>query len=424
MEAFKDEFSDPYVFEQISGMVKDSMSFNIDSHILSNTCQNPALKRHVTKLVMPTLTLFQQMKSNDKDIIDKSTALSWIYVGLLQLHLLLPSSPLDPAQKPLVKSMQLDHRILDLKTKLTLNGWESKLNFCFDVPNPNDALKLKDEINHVVERREKFKKKSVQRPDNVANFVDLYREMHSFANTIGNIDKVLELAKSITSDGEIKKNSLLRSKEQNWQTSACAFCARIYSKFQSYEDIVIPFLNAVRAIQHGLRKLIGMQNNKELLSFQKLLKNVVNTFLHYPNGNLKDISWLSNETYVEKINKALSLFTKKFEDDSNFSIKQPKISNDSFSMQLATMAHLELMGRMQSSSNKVNNICAKQIMKIFFSIVEKWKNSIIEDENELRAKNINSIMESEEEKTEKCYRKLFPDHSREFLEIINQVENK
>ena len=241
MEAFKDEFSDPYVFEQISGMVKDSMSFNIDSHILSNTCQNPALKRHVTKLVMPTLTLFQQMKSNDKDIIDKSTALSWIYVGLLQLHLLLPSSSLDPAQKPLVKSMQLDHRILDLKTKITLNGCESKLNFCFDVPNPNDALKLKDEINHVVERREKFKKKSVQRPDNEANFVDLYREMHSFANTIGNIDKVLELAKSITSDGEIKKNSLLRSKEQNWQTSACAFCARIYSKFQSYEDTVTPF---------------------------------------------------------------------------------------------------------------------------------------------------------------------------------------
>ena len=173
-----------------------------------------------------------------------------------------------------------------------------------------------------------------------------------------------------------------------------------------------------------VKKVDWNANNKELLSFQKLLKNVVNTFLHYPNGNFKDTSWLSNETYVEKINKALSLFTKKIEDDSNFSIKQPKISNDSFSMQLAIMAHLELMGRMQSSSNKVNNICAKQIMKIFFSIVEKWKNSVIEDENELRAKNINSIMESEEEKTEKHYLELFPDHSREFLEIINQVENK
>ena len=43
MEAFKDEFSDPYVFEQMSGVVKDSMFFNVDSHILSNTCQNHLL---------------------------------------------------------------------------------------------------------------------------------------------------------------------------------------------------------------------------------------------------------------------------------------------------------------------------------------------------------------------------------------------
>lgn len=209
-------------------------------------------------------------------------ALAWLYLGLLRLHLLIPTSPLDPARKPAAKMSQLDLYLESLASQLTVMKLDSGLESGNFAPSSPEALSLLEKAEKASTKRANQAKKKVERPDDAAPFAHLFQETKHFAKTTANIDPVLSLSDLIQTDAE--KGS---SSEINWQSNASAFNARITSFFVAYEDVTLPLVAAVNMIQHGLRQLVYSQGKtEEKVTVEGRVVALSDRLLRFPMGDM------------------------------------------------------------------------------------------------------------------------------------------
>jgi hypothetical protein len=220
-------------------------------------------------------------------------AQAWIYIGLFRLHLLIPSSPIDPGRKPAAKVEQLDWIIKDVSSNILSHSLQSGVsNGDFGPESPVTRL-LRDQRAKYSKKRSSQEKKIIERPPNSPPFHDLYRELHHFCKTVAGIDGVTNIAKLIEGSDE----SCFRSQETNWQCSAASFCNRLFTVYAMYMDVTLPCINEIKSIQRGLRELA--LSRTEFFHSAPLIQ-AQDSFLMYPFTHEDFATQLTEESWEER----------------------------------------------------------------------------------------------------------------------------
>ena len=241
------------------------------------------------------LLCMQQVRCSPQLYV-KDIGKCWVYVGLLRLRILLPSSPIDPATKSLIKADQIVKEMSSyenqIRAYLLLSSLSGRsLNPPYTQPLVNRIIDMKSKLINL-------EKKSVHRPSDSAPFSDVYFELRHAIDSLGSTDILFDLIRrcdhnlNIISRDSINNNyntssngsssnmnanmvesygkdstpdalgSLKQCMEEevNWQQSALAFIERTSASTSillPYEDIVSPVLSGLQNISFGLRMFVG-----------------------------------------------------------------------------------------------------------------------------------------------------------------------
>lgn len=255
VEAFCDDFdSEDYVI--IRDLISDLASANISVLLdLLKRCKNRIFISCVDDLLRPLISSLSKVSKNVD--VDENRALCWVFVGLLRVHLVTPSSPLDPGLKPIAKVEQYNLRLQ--KTHAVVQAYRVGSGLVSGDFNPDFlALRdLQDESRLLGEKRKKQSNKKVERPSTAAPFVQLYRDVHRFKNAMTRLDVVRPIVSAIQQVGKTPSAKAAALKvESSWQNTAGSFCQRLRTRYRAYEDVTMPFLVAVGCVQRGFRELL------------------------------------------------------------------------------------------------------------------------------------------------------------------------
>ena len=234
------------------------------------SCESKFLKQHGAELTVPLVRHLKSSESADKDTVEwrRHIAHAWVYLGVLRLNLLLPSSPIDPGRRPAAKAEELSRVLGVIGSDLMSHNLHSGLAFGDFDPDSIATQQLKTLASLKSTKRARQQKKIVERPSDAPPFQDLFRELHHFNRTVASLTAILSMLESF--DRGERKDA--RFREVNWQCSASAFCSRLSTVYRMYEDVTIPCINEIRSIQRGLRALSVHQfdsaDSKFVIKFQ------------------------------------------------------------------------------------------------------------------------------------------------------------
>lgn len=225
---------------------------------------------------------------------------AWVQVGLLQLHLTLPQTPVDPATKSAVKA-----RLLTVETNLSKKQMKaSHLQAVLSGSSPVtlDMAEISVTIRQTEHQIAVLSARAVQRPSDAPSFDELFSELRGACDGLANIERTITLVKkamdsftilqqaihawshatnslstSSSSAGsaavknqtavvEKAKNSAIAAfdtlsicarEELSWQGSVAAFTERCCLYFYAYEDVYSPILAAMQSLSTGMRLSVG-----------------------------------------------------------------------------------------------------------------------------------------------------------------------
>eukprot|EP00563_Minutocellus_polymorphus_P011097 CAMPEP_0181061420 /NCGR_PEP_ID=MMETSP1070-20121207/22512_1 /TAXON_ID=265543 /ORGANISM="Minutocellus polymorphus, Strain NH13" /LENGTH=5087 /DNA_ID=CAMNT_0023141375 /DNA_START=277 /DNA_END=15540 /DNA_ORIENTATION=+ len=389
-----------------------------------NSCRNEPFRTLLQKVALPLIVTVRKLRCN-RDVDggpprQEQFALAWLYLGLLRLHLLVPTSPLDPARKPAAKMSQLDLYLESLASQLTVRKLDSGLESGDFAPSSPEALSLLEKAEKASAKRANQAKKRVERPGDAPPFAHLFQETRHFAKTTANIDRVLSLSQLIQTDTE-KGASL----ETNWQSNGSAFIARISSFFSAYEDVTLPLIAAVNMLQQGLRQLVYSQSKvEEDFSVEGRVVALSDRLLRYPMGDIFNPVVMGGD--VDLVSKAMGNLRSTSTDE--LGARQKGSVKTQLSVLMASLARtaaaaVEFQHR-YGARDALSNHVARETMS---AIVTAWQRmdsntESVSDQQPKDDKHIYGATESDEEKTERLFREQFPDHGKEFNTILEAVE--
>lgn len=183
----------------------------------------------------------------------KQCALASVYLGLLRLNLLAPDTPLDPGKAPVGKVALITRRLTDIKSSVTamlLNSGFVEGDF---TPKSDHVMELLSDAELLAKNRISQRKKIIERVQFAPSYHELFMAIRDFLTFTCGISTVLELI-DLISDNEISKGEpqVSRRRIHNWQRTAAAFCRRLSSDFEAYEDVTMGIVDSIRMIQDGL----------------------------------------------------------------------------------------------------------------------------------------------------------------------------
>ena len=374
--------------------------FNVLNEIL-NKCNHRVFQALLSKVILPLFTILNEVKSKKSD---EDIALAMAYIGLLRFHIFAPATSMDPGRRPAAKVKQLDAYQLYLSSNLAAKRMEFGLSTGCFAPSDSESCAMLQECSRVHKKCLNQMKKQVERSPNAPPFLQLFREVQHFAKTVAKIDIVISLLECIRSVKSDNNNNIVSSaweKELNWQSSASAFCSRISSHYAYYEDVTIPFLAAIRNLQDGIRCFAQFFLGKNSKLDDELL-HIQDGLIQFPMGN----------TFEKFDPKSLDHI---FNGVTNSNI----VSSDRAAKQCQLLYLFSILSRMNiqvSSKGSIDPYFIQNASFIFHSIVKAWYHS----EEQVEIKSSEKI--TDEESEECAFREQFPDHGKEFRQIIEEIE--
>ena len=330
---------------------------------------------------------------------------AWVYIGLLRLHLLLPSSPIDPGRKPAAKAEQLDCAISDISSNILSICLHSGLADGDFAPDSPTSRVLLNQRERDLKKQLRQQKKIIQRPPNSPPFYDLYRELHHFCKTVS-VEKVSSLVEIIkTSSG-----SNYRSQEVNLQCSATAFCSRLSAVYSMYEDVTIPCISEIQSIQRGLRELSICRAQS---SHSSSIIQTQDSLLIYPFAHNDHSNQLTEECVLNCVEELLLQFGL-----SARARSKVEVANIVRSCHLASLLRLQLTSRLDRSHSSLSQVDFRCATSSLSFIATASTNCLDQTPNEGNT----NVHESEEEREERELREYFPDHCAEFQRIITRLD--
>ena len=400
-----------YLALNVLGAFQEEFGVTNVAHLLSNDvselvaifskCQNKIVREHIMKLAVPLIENLKALESSDmgNSLWRRHSAHAWIHIGLLRLHLMIPSSPIDPGRKPAEKVEQLNLFLDDVSSKLSSHSLHFGMTSGDFAPDTSATKQLFTLAEQASKKKAGQQKKIIERPPNSPPFQELFREIHNFCRTVASTSNVLSLADAV----ENQPNS--RSQEINWQYSAAAFSDRLSSVYSMYEDITIPCLNEIRSIQHGLRELA--LNCDDSFRAGAIVK-MQDALLTYPIVNKSFPHHLTNQSYVDVVKELSNRF------GVDGCAKQD-VGAILRSLELATLMRLQVGSRM-NRQNKLHGETLDQVNSMFASLAQSAGIDSISTDTTGNG--------TDEDQEEKELREYFPDHGAEFQRIVAKSEEE
>ena len=405
---FQDVFQGENI--DITKLLNSPPSNSSDVAVVLKSCQHNAFQTHFSKLMIPLVETLQLLNVTKEGSLlwKRSVSRAWIYVGLLRLHLVIPSSPIDPGRKPAAKVEQLNWFLGNLSSNLRSYSLHFGLSSGEFNPDSSMTKKLVAQGEIASRKRISQEKKIIERPSNASPFLDLFREIHHFCKTVATVDNVLALADLI--ENPCPETSF-RSQEVNWQCSATAFCNRLSTFYSMYEDVTIPCMNEIRILQRGLRELA--LSNVESSQFYPVVQTQ-DKLLEYPFRNNVFSPNITEESLSNVLRDMLLQFGV---NKGNGAKHDTAMIHQSYL--LATLVRLQLYLKMHNLTN-VNSSILGDLNVMFSSLANS---SRFDTEEDKRTQSEGHTTVDESEQNEKVLREYFPDHGAEFERIIRAVDD-
>ena len=181
----------------------------------------------------------------------ESVAKAWVYLGLLRIMLLLPSSPLDPSQKQALKKESNNARKGKLEHILDVKESSEKVWSGGIAANDPLAVEIKISLENIFNTNKTLQEKIVYRPSHGSSFVELYHDLHSASNNLFGEGKILDIFDYLQEKAYVTKS--VESVEETWQSTSNQFIKQTSSKYAPFEDVTVPVLTAMYYVKHGVR---------------------------------------------------------------------------------------------------------------------------------------------------------------------------
>ena len=325
---------------------------------------------------------------------EEKVAESWVYLGLLNLHLSLPSTPLDPALKPAAKAASILSKLKHLGVKGEVKRW---LEVVENGGGEEFELEGWERSKGKLERQ---KKKVVCRLGGGAGFKGLYYESWSYARSLGSVDTVISVLRG-------------SQNEENWQEATSEFLERLKDGYEGYEDMAGVEVG-VGCIRKGLRlRRAGGSNTEDEVGGKA--REITKILLEYPYNFTKDwheeLGGIVSEACMKELGKEVGAFMKKRRMGGSTAKQTLGVQ---MSVLFAVLCRASLMVRVNNSLPSVVTAC-------FGNIVSAWIEAerLRKEEEEEEGKE-----EGEEEREERLLREQFPDFSKEYMDIVHKMERR
>ncbi|CAB9508662.1 Nuclear chaperone required for maturation and nuclear export of pre-60S ribosome subunits (By similarity) [Seminavis robusta] len=352
---------------------------------LACSCKHSLFQELLNPVVEPLLrTLGNGWKAATDPERRKEQTLAKIYTGLLRFHLLLPESPLDPAQRPRAKATLLTSQVSQLRAQVAAARLSSGYRYGDFSPNDPCIQKLEHEGALLATKISSQKKKIVERSNRAPPFLELYRELQVFATNFCRTETVSELI-SLVQDSETPHKA--RERSSHWLTNVSTGCERLCCYFGAYEDVVVPLVDAIRLMHEGVKKFVDLRlpRTKALPKQAPALQ----FFLRFPLGDTIDGFGDCHET-METARTAIKGGVRCHR-----------------TMGLALLSRLTILKQSHGQNSRTTKLCSA----IFDSLV---------DPENVANEEIDSRSSSEQE--ERSFREQFPDHWKEFQGLLERTE--
>ena len=244
-----------------------TVSQNLINASLPAGCRSPVLSALLDSCLLPVLRLLAR-----KDVWncpwDHPVAIgrAWALAGLLQVHLSLPSLPVDPAAKAGVKAMLLDTELRGCSRRISVGHALSSL-----AGGAGITASVVVEVKRAVEldtKAGRLRSIAIQRPPASRPFPDVFFELRDAVDSLGRVDTVISLMDRLeeTCAAVIRSNSRANienlrhcvQEEFAWQGSAAAVLDRALGQSMNvYADVCSPILSGLQHISSGLRLVSG-----------------------------------------------------------------------------------------------------------------------------------------------------------------------
>ncbi|GAX24956.1 midasin [Fistulifera solaris] len=204
-----------------------------------------------------------------------------VLCGLLRFQLSIPDSPADPGQKAMYKISLLASRRDKLRTHFLARQVTSAL-LHGKISNDEQCQSIFSEIQALQSREQHEEEKVIRRPCPRPDFSFLYKETKAFSDAILDVTKTVALVNRVkgfqsSSAGDPKT---LLSEISHFQSTSSAFSKMLSSKFEAYEDVVIPLCGSLALIQEGFATLADELASKE--NDAELFRRAMDTCLKFP----------------------------------------------------------------------------------------------------------------------------------------------
>ena len=264
-----------------------------------NSSNDERLKQKGAKLIELYLDAVKQ-SFNDQI----SHAEAWVYLGLLRLCLLLPSSPLDPCAKPSMKK-QANYKIIEARKSMLYVKECHERVWSGGISTSDPELLVETRvICHLEEQNAELGKHIVFRPLEADQFSRLYRDIHTASRTMFNIEKILDIMNSVRYGAVVQKKMI----EKTWQSSSSRFISYVQQEYSGYEDIVTPVITSMYHVKHGIRMLLSIGG--DLGAHNDRDTSLLNTMLCLPSQSstpldINDVLLVRNEYKVNALHATL-----------------------------------------------------------------------------------------------------------------------
>ena len=394
LRMIKKTFS-PEVYHRLSGMFDSFDTLGKENleqmQELAGKSSCRVFQKCFLRVFTPLLLVLGDLCGNTQDTPNSSREISMarIYLGTLRFHLLVPQSPLDPGRRPRSKTSLIDLQLQRLWNHIFASTVQK---FCVEGDDgvTSQIDEMVAECNRLTAKKARQQKKIVERPDDVPPFADFFRETREFARNFVDLNPFLDMVEELQDLGgsECKATALLRLKQ--WQLTARTFHCELLSKYDGYEDIVLPLLGALAMINDGLYNLARSMDSSRAEKSQ--VKDIVELMMPFP---FQPCPFHSLVKHVYSINAK----TKR-------DLARRRV------LGFAVLARLQIDLQVTGMNTDV--------LSYWLELVEAI--TVGADPMDIPSKSI--AVQTEEESNEQEYRKYFPDHQKEFDELIEAQEDE
>lgn len=213
------------------------LELQLDTH-----CVVSVIAQLLHSCLRPLLTLLTTTQQHT----NVENGCMWCYLSILRLHLLCPTSGVDPAMEDTIKhELMLEHvdNSLHYLTTYTWNSHQSGQQ----VIDSSMSILLAN-TTQLVEDVNILASKVISRPLHTPCFIELFHELRGMCENILNIDVISLISHVLTNNiSDMEYQSI-----QGLQSTLLSIITRIEHTYPQYIDITSPIVSSLYTLSNGL----------------------------------------------------------------------------------------------------------------------------------------------------------------------------